>query len=130
MANLMKQITDRIKGWNTSGTNSKHDPEFSTFKRLFRKGLTKELYKIGATNIVFSYGHYYISGFFTMNTQAYYFSLSDVRHGFVFNRNGEAEIMYRTAKNYKDYTGGGNQWLLIEEDMFVNTYISTEVAIN
>jgi len=123
MANLMKQITDALKNWNSTGTNSKHDPEFTTFKRLFKKGLTKELKKVGAINIVFSYGHYYISGFFTVETQIYYFSLSDVRHGFVFNYNGEAEIMYRTAKHYKDFTGGCNQRVSLEEDMFMHSSI-------
>ena len=118
----MKEIINRIKDWNTSGTNSKHDPEFQTFKRLFKKEITKELKKIDATNIVFSYGHYYITGFFTIGTQAYYFSLPDVRHGYAFNRDGEVEIMCRTAQHYKDYRGGSNQQIILKKDMFVNKF--------
>lgn len=116
----MKQIREKLNNWTTSGTNSKHDPEFKAFKKLFKKGLTIELKKTLATNIVFSYGHYYISGFFTIGEQPYYFSLSDVRHGFVFSRNGAPEIMYRTAKDYKDFTGGHNQNIELKEDMFLD----------
>jgi hypothetical protein len=117
MANLTDQIVIALKGWNSTGTNSKHDPNFTAFRKLFKKGITAELNKIGASNIVFNYGHYYITGFFTVNEQAYYFSLSDVGHG------GEATLMYRTAKHYTDWTGGSNNWLIIEKDMFLNSNI-------
>lgn len=115
MKTTMKQVVDLIAGWNTSGTNSNHDPAWIVFKSMFRSALVSELKKINAVNIVFSYGHYYISGFFTVNAQPYYFSISDVRH---FNND---KLLYRTAKDYKDYTGGCNHYAKMETDMFLHS---------
>ena len=86
-------------------------PEFKKFATIFKREFKKELTKVGVTDINFSVGHFYISGFFTSaNGQIYYFSLSDVR--------GRVEkLMYRTAKDYKDYTGGANQWVKLMPDM-------------
>jgi len=39
------------------------------FYRTFKSEFRKELKSIGATNIVFSRGHFYVSGFFTLNGQ-------------------------------------------------------------
>ncbi len=98
------------KGFQSS---SRKTPEFIAFCRVFKSELTKELKSIGATNIVFSNGHFDISGFFTAESgQIYYFSLSDVR-GMEFQN--EVQLMYRTAEHYKDWTGGGNQWVTIEQ---------------
>lgn len=118
----MKNITRIIAGWHTSGTNSNHDPEFITFKRLFKSALLGELKKIDAVDVVFSYGHYYISGFFTVNTQPYYFSIGDVRSFFRMG-NIEFPLLYRKVKDYKDFMGEGNQWLNMETDMFLHSSI-------
>jgi hypothetical protein len=82
-------------------------PEFAQFFRTFKSEFTRELQTIGATDIVFSRGHFYVSGFFTVSGQAYYFSISDVR-GSEYRM---PQLMYRTAKHYKDYTGGQNRWV-------------------
>jgi len=92
-------------------SSSVKTPEFKRFATTFKRELTQELKSIGATNIKFSVGHFYISGFFTSKTgQVYYFSLSDVR-GY------PTQLMYRTASSYKDYTGGMNQWVSISKGM-------------
>lgn len=90
-------------------------PEFNNFFKTFKKEFTKELENANATNIVFSKGHFYISGFFTIGNSIYYFSMSDVR-GSEFQKYNH-NLMYRTASSYKDYTGGSNQWVKIEEGM-------------
>lgn len=82
-------------------------PEFAEFFKTFKKEFTKEMQTVGATNIVFSRGHFYVSGFFTIGTQAWYFSISDVR-GSDYRM---PQLMYREAKHYKDYTGGMNRWV-------------------
>lgn len=112
-ASKSEVIIDLIKNWNTSGTNSKHDPAFKSFTSLFKSFIKTELEKVNVTNVVFSVGHYHISGFFTVGKQSYYFSLSDVRHGFDRDR-----ILVRTAKDYNDYRGGSNNFITIREDMF------------
>ena len=105
-------ITLLRKGFESSSGKT---PEFITFCRAFKKYFTKELKSIGATNIVFSNGHFDITGFFTSESgQIYYISLPDVR-GAEFKNN--YELMYRTAEHYKDYLGGGNQWAEISEGM-------------
>jgi len=92
-------------------SSSVKTPEFKSFARDFKREFTQELKSIDATNIKFSVGHFYVSGFFTSKTgQVYYFSLSDVR-------GCPNQLMYRTAKDYKDYTGGMNQWTNISKGM-------------
>ena len=60
------------------------------------------------TDIKFLNGHYQFSGFATKNNKAIYFSISDVRH--FPPTGGGADLLIRTAKDYKDYTGGSNNY--------------------
>ena len=79
---------------------------FKTFFRKEEKRISDILTKKGCTNIEMNYGFYYFSGFFTSPTgQVYYLSCSDVRHF------GYERLLIRTAKDYKDYTGGSNQYV-------------------
>lgn len=79
--------------------------DFKSFFRREKKRLTKILTEKGCTKIELDYGFYYFSGFFTAPSgQVYYLSCSDVRD-FSYSR-----LLIRTAKNYKDYTGGINQY--------------------
>lgn len=111
---MNKSIELIKKGFESS---SQLTPEFAAFFRTFKSEFSKELKSVEATNIVFSRGHFYLSGFFTKDNKVFYFSISDVRgicpipfvEGFA--------MLYRTAKDYKDYTGGSNQWITIEKGM-------------
>ena len=93
---------------SSSGETSEFLSFFATFKREF----TKELLSVGATNIEIKKGHFYVSGFYTIGTQVWYFSLSDVRDGGI-NRS----LMYRKAKDYKDFTGESNRWIAVHTNM-------------
>lgn len=55
-----------------------------------------------ATDIKLSKGYYYCYGFFNVGNQVYYINSGDTRLGL--------GIMYRTAKDRKDFTGGVNQF--------------------
>lgn len=102
-------------GFESSSTKT---PEFISFCRTFKSEFTKELLSIGATNIEFNYGHFYISGFFTIDTQAWYFSLSDVRGmEYCLNQSCMGKLLYRTAKDYRDFSGGQNRYATIESGM-------------
>ena len=80
--------------------------EFKSWFRKEKNRITKELTAIGCTNIELNYGFYYFSGFFTSKSgQVYYMSCSDVRH-FPYGL-----LLYRTAKDYKDFRGGSNQYV-------------------
>jgi hypothetical protein len=114
----MNEIVSLLKNWTESGSTK--GPEFKSFCRKFKSAFTQELNKINAKNIIFSFGHYYISGFFTVNSQCYYFSISDVRAMTM-----EMKLLFRTAKDYKDYTGGMNRYVKLEKDMCLHMGIST-----
>ena len=80
-------------------------------KNIVRKALKQADF----IDIKFSNGPYYFSGFATKNNKVIYFSISDVRH--FPPTGGDADLLIRTAKDYKDYTGGSNNYssLKIEE---------------
>lgn len=85
-------------------------PQFKTFFDTFKKELTTTLKANGCTGIEVNRGHFYASGFFTTaENKIYYFSLSDVRGSF------DGEMLYRTAKDYKDFTGGINQYVKLDK---------------
>lgn len=61
-----------------------------------------------ATDIKINKMYYECSGFFNVGEQVYYISSPDVRFWDINSLS--LGIMYRTAKDRKDYTGGTNQW--------------------
>lgn len=63
----------------------------------------------GASDIKLNKNYYYCSGWFNIGEQTYYISSADVRISDI-NAIGVTGIMYRTAKDRKDYHGGTNQW--------------------
>jgi len=111
--NQMKAVVNAMKVEFES--SSSETPQFRAFYNLFKKEFTKELKSVGATDITFSKGHFFISGFFTIGSQAWYFSISDVRG--CHYRFSDNKLLYRTATDYKDYRGGCNNYVTIEPGM-------------
>ena len=116
MKNTIKLL---LAGFESSSGVTK---EFLNFVRTFKREFTKELKSIGATDIMIGRGHFNVTGFFKSATgQPYYFSLSDVRdleYSLIYYPDTvQSQLMYRTAKDYKDFTGGGNQWISIDAGM-------------
>ena len=95
---------------SSCGKTEEQNKTYSMFKRGF-KGYLQNYFKL----IQFkpSLGHFYISGFFELenkengNKQTFYFSIQDLRGGQTF--------MIRTAKDFKDYTGGNNYYLSLDD---------------
>ena len=84
--------------------------DFKDFFRKEKKRLTSIFKEMGCTEIKMDYGFYYFSGFLTApNGQIYYFSCSDTRGGY-------NQLLIRTAKHYKDWTGGSNQYIGIKKE--------------
>lgn len=108
----MNKILTLLKGGFESA--SYKTPEFASFSRKFKNALKKELASIGAEITSYNSGHFYVSGFFRKESRCYYFSLSDVR-GAEYAR--EHRMLYRTARDEKDFTGGGNQYVDIADGM-------------
>lgn len=115
----MNHLVGRLNNPYHFGSGGYNSEEFNEFFEDFKKSFTYQLKRVGATNIQFSKGHFELSGFFTANEQAHYFSLSDVRHDFhQTNWRGQIQLLMRTAKDYKDYTGGANTYVTIENGMY------------
>ena len=118
----MKKTLELLKqGFESSSGKT---PEFMEFTKVFKKEFTKELKSINAIDIIFSIGHFDISGFFTIDKQAWYFSIPDVRdmdYGLeIYPNSCMNQLLYRTAKDYKDYTGGYNRYAKITTGMAEN----------
>jgi len=102
-------------------SSSGKTPEFLAFVRTFKKEFTKELQSVGATDIQFSRGHFYVSGFFTLDDKMFYFNLGDVR-GMDYSMKSNpdscmSKLLYREVQHYKDYSGGANRYVRIGEGM-------------
>lgn len=108
MRNLLYKLQS---GQHYFGSGSHNSPEFNEFFMDFKKSFTNQLKKLNADTISFSKGHFYLSGFFKVEGQFYYFSLSDVRS---YND----QLLIRTAKSAEDYTGGTNNYITIDNGMY------------
>lgn len=105
--NRLRRLSENIEDFGAYNS-----PSFKSYATKFKNDFNKELNSIGGKITSFNVGHYYISGFFrTKNNECYYFSQSDLRH-FNFEK-----LMYRTAKDEKDYTGGMNRYIEIKNNM-------------
>lgn len=106
MLRLYKEV-QKVEDWG--GQTSK---SFKSFATKFKNSFAKELTKKGCKITAFNKGHYYLSGFFRNSEgKCFYFSISDVRY-FSFG-----ELLYRTARDEKDFTGGANRYVPICNDM-------------
>jgi len=91
-------------------SSSGRTPEYLAWHKLFKKEFTAFLNAKGASNIVIGKpNHFDMSGFFTLGNTIWYFSISDLR-GF------KDTMLIRTAKHYKDYTGGMNQYVSLKHN--------------
>lgn len=91
---------------------SNRTPQYLEFHRTFKREFTKALSLVGCTNVdIGKANHFDVSGFFTApNGQIWYFSISDLRWS-------KEKMLIRTAKHYKDWTGGSNQYVKIDADL-------------
>jgi len=84
-------------------------PEYLAWHKLFKREMTAYLKSLGAETVeIFSPNHFDMSGFFLKNQQWVYFSLSDLRWS-------KDDMLVRTAKNNKDYTGGTNNFVSLQD---------------
>lgn len=111
----MEKIKKRLEN-GIIDTGSYVSDDFKKFCREFKTEFKKELQKIGGTNYKQNNGHYYISAFFTYKDKCYYISLSDVRF---FNND---DLLIRDCKDYKDFTGGTNNYIEIKDNMLVDYF--------
>ena len=103
-----EEVPDTLEGFGnwefSSGTTAGAD--FRIFARLFKK-FVKSALPPDAKLVSFDVGHYDLCGFIRKNGKFAYFSIPDVRY---FPRKWQDNILVRTAKSEKDYTGGDNHY--------------------
>ena len=97
---MRKAIEETQKEFESS---CERTPEYREWHRIFKREFKAYLSSKGATNVeIGKPNHFDMSGFFTSKTgQIYYFSIGDLRWS-------KSQMLIRTAKDYKDYTGGSN----------------------
>ena len=107
-------MTAKIKKWLNYSFESSSvlTTEFSKFNRdikSFVKNETKDTFEL----VSWSRGHFGFSGFLRNleSNKFVYFSASDVRH---FPDSWFSTLLVRTAEHAKDYTGGMNNTICIE----------------
>lgn len=105
----MRRFVQALKNPAQFGSGTRTTPEFDSFYRKTVNDFKKHFSDV-ADNIQLSKGHFYFSGFLTRKRdgQVIYFSISDVRF-FPGER-----MLIRTAKSYRDYTGGRNHSVPID----------------
>jgi hypothetical protein len=106
MRKSFETINAQLRLQQTSNYEMSYD--FDKFYRTFSREFKKLLTSLGCTNVKLSKGYFFLSGFFTCpNGQVVYVSLEDWRWMTTF--------LIRKAKSYKDSTGGGNEYLPINQ---------------
>lgn len=93
----------------TFGSSCYKTPHYIAWHRLFKKEFTKFLKDKDVTEIQIGRpNHFDISGFFkTKHDLIFYFSIPDLR-------GNKDKMLIRTAENFKDYTGGRNNFASLD----------------
>lgn len=88
-------------------------PEYKIFQRNYKSVLREMAKQIEFELYSFSQTHYCFSAVMKSNItkQFYYISISDVRY---FKNEWAENILYRTMKHDKDWTGGTNRYTTLE----------------
>ena len=97
-------------------SSSSRTPQYLEFHKVFKKELSAVL-KLHVKRVEFSKpNHFDVSGFFELlNGKIYYFSLSDLRLD-------KGNILIRTATDFKDYSGGSNNFLKLDKDFIMSLF--------
>lgn len=102
-----KAVSKNISAWlgYSFDSSSGLTPEFAAFSLQMKKHLAKTL--TGYELVSYSRGHFYFSAFLKNKEtgKLVYVSCSDVRY---FRDSWNDDLLIRTAKHDKDYTGGSN----------------------
>ena len=119
---LASNIAHRMTTW-TENCGGVTGAEWKEFCRDFKKMIKQELKKIDAVLENIDFNHYCLSGFFKLEEQFYYFSMSDIRN------TDSSTLLIRTAAHVKDYYGGPNTFVNVEPDMFVHYFSKTLIGV-
>lgn len=110
MANALNKIYKDYIDFHFESSYST-TPEFASFARKFKTALKKDAEAAGLKLVKFTRGHFYVSAFVLnpLTDQHVYICVSDVRR-MPFQSRPLDDILYRTAKDEKDFHGGHNNF--------------------
>jgi len=95
-------------------SSSSRTPQYLQFHRIFKKEFKEILRPLCSEIEISKPNHFDISGFFKLNDERiFYFSISDLRWS-------KDKMLIRTAKDFKDYSGGSNGFLNLNESFVDN----------
>ncbi len=103
-------------------SSSRTTKQFSEFARKFKIVFENEIDKANAVLVAYTVGHFYVSGFFRLESgQLIYFSLPDVRNW--QSRRPDTyygSMLWRTVKGLNDFDGGKNRRAVLADGMVID----------
>jgi len=94
-------------------SSSSRTPQYLKAHRYFKKDFIDVLKPFCKDILIHKPNHFDITGFFELNDgRIYYFSIGDLRWDKTF--------LIRTAKDFKDYTGGSNNYIDLNNNFVEN----------
>ena len=117
-----KDLSSKLKGMKKSlyllsfnfVSSSQRTPQYLEFHRTFKRELKALLNPYCVKIEIGKPNHFDIWGFFQLkDNRIFYFSLSDLRWS-------KDNILIRTAKDFKDYGGGSNNFINLNNDFEKN----------
>jgi len=108
MEQTLKEIQEKFI------SSSQKTEQYKSFHKLFSKEFKKLLKPYCKEILIHKTNHFDINGFFKLESEKiYYFSISDLRWS-------KDNMLIRTAENFKDYSGGGNNFINLDENFKEN----------
>ena len=96
-------------------------PQYLRFHRIFKKEFTTLLKPYTKEILIHKPNHFNVSGFFKLqNDKIYYISISDLR-------TDKKTILIRTATDFKDYSGGCNTFIPLNNEFEINLFRFLEI---
>ena len=118
----MKKTIELIK--EKFESSSSKTEQYLKFHKTFKSEFNKMLKPITKNILVNKPNHFDRSGFIELNNnQIYYFNISDLRYS-------KNTILIRTAKDFKDYSGGFNNILDIKILNQLDNYFKIKGGLN
>ena len=109
--NKMERLV-RDFGTHEFSSGSTAGKDYRSFQTKYKNMLKEIIGQIGGELIKFNKNHYCFSAFVKRGSRYAYLSVSDVRF---FPNAWKRNILVRTAKNEKDFSGGSNNYTSLEQ---------------
>lgn len=104
----MQKTLELVK--NTFNSSSGRTPEYIEFHRTFKREFKNTFKNYCSAIEIGKPNHFDVSGFFQLHSgEIFWFRLEDLRWS-------KEDILIRTAKDFKDYTGGSNSFIKFDDN--------------